>query len=516
MKKSAYFLPSLLLLCCLTTAHANTGYEQVVKQDERIYLNYNDLVKLSTNPSPSAEIFDKVEAQLNTPLFQQAPDSQTRFLHNTALGDFFRAAAWNIERGFNIEKVEKALQSFFPKPISELHREFNAISGASIIVLNEVDIGLPRTHYQNIAKRLANTLMAGYVFGTEFIELDPYQLGIKKFSKEERTFLETEALKQLDNIDKEKFKGLHGNAIISKYPILNHRIIRLPECYNWYEEEAKKISALEKVRRGTAKGVFSEKVLTELRYGGRIGVVADILLPNNEKITVVAAHLENRCVPKCRYKQLNFLLNRLRNIRNPVILAGDFNTTGTDASPVSIKKEALKRVKDPEFLAKQALLYLTPVSLIQNVVLNLTNSLRKFKDPTTKNIPLILPNKERKLFDLIREFRFNDGVAFDVRGIKEKSYLGNSGYFSNSNERETKGFKPTFQLQRHFGVAKYKLDWIFVKPLDLKNSNDQNGSYAYAPHFGRTLSLVNKAFGEKISDHDPVTVDIPINEPKSQ
>ncbi|MBI2996736.1 MAG: hypothetical protein HYY52_08555 [Candidatus Melainabacteria bacterium] len=479
------------------------------------FLSYDDLTELSKTLKPAGLLKEKLEKQLTTPVIQQPLNLQTSFLTDLRFGEFFRVASWNIERGFNVDRIIQIPEySLDYKTNPELLEQLKDFLEASVIVLNEVDIGLPRTKYENIVKKIADAFKMGYAFGTEFIEVDPYQLGLKKFTKEERVYLEEETLKQLDNIEKDKFLGLHGTAILSKYPILNAKIIRLPDCYNWYVEESNKLSALEHLRRGTAEKIFSEKVLTELRHGGRMALAVDLLLPNGQKITIVGTHLENRCIPSCRYIQFDFLLKRLRNVKNPLILAGDLNTTGTDTSPVSIKKEVLKRVKDPEYVATQAILSLTPITFIQNLVLDTANAFRHFKDPTTKNIPLLLPNKERKLFDLLKEFRFNDSGAFDIRGIANKTYTGFSGFLSNSNERELKGFKPTFELQRHFGIAKYKLDWIFVKPLNLTNPNDKQGSYAYAPHFGRTLQTINQAFG-KLSDHDPIVVDISTGEPVS-
>jgi endonuclease/exonuclease/phosphatase family metal-dependent hydrolase len=511
MKKILICLLSFLL--CFNSALALTGSAE---KNEGIHLNYDDLVNLSNTESPEGILKEKLEKQLNSVIIEQ-PTSNINFLHGMILGDFIRVAQWNIERGFNVDKIEKALLA---KDIpgletgKEVPEEANILSKASIIVLNEVDIGIPRTKYENIAKRLANKLKMGYAFGTEFIEVDPYQLGVKKFSEKERTYLENEALIELDNLDKEKYHGLHGTAILSKYPILSVRVIRLPNVYNWYQQESSKISALEKIKRGAARSIFAEKVLTELRHGGRMAIVADLKLPNNQIITVVATHIENRCIPGKRFEQVNFLLDQIKDIENPLILTGDFNTTGSDASPTSVKKEVLKKVKDKDFLIKQALLAITPFGIVQNLVVNGVNIIRQFKNPTARNIPVILPNKERILFDYIKEFSFVDGKTFDVRGIPEKTHRGNCGLFSNSNERSLKGFKTTFEMQKAFGIAKYKLDWFFVKPLNLKDSNDKEASYAYAPHYGRTLSALNRSFGERISDHDPITVDIPVSEPK--
>ena len=507
MKKVTLLI--ILLLILIIPVHSSDG----------IYLNYSDLVELSNTGKPQGELLQKLQNQLNTVITHQPLNPEQDFAYNKKIGDFFRVGSWNIERGFNIDLIEKILSYSGKNDLPKANIDENdadellTLSNSPIIILNEVDIGMPRTNYENIISRLASITKSGYIFGTEFIEVDPYQLGIKKFIEEERTYLEPKALEQLDNIDKKKYFGLHGTGILTKYPILNSKIIRLPNCYGWFSEEASKLSAIELLRRGAAETIFSSKVLTELRHGGRMAIVADLLLPNKQKITVVATHLENRCMPDCRLMQIDFLLKRLRNINNPLILAGDFNTTGTDASPTSIKKEVLKRVKDPEYIAKQAILSLTPLTAAHNLIIGTASALRNFKDPTTRSIPLILPNKERELFDAVKEFRFNDGLAFDIRGETDKSYGHKIGLFSNSNERGIKGFKPTFELEKDFGVAKYKLDWFFVKPLSLKNPNGKKGSYAYAPHFGRTLQLANRIFGGRVSDHDPITVDIPVNEP---
>ena len=329
---------SILLLIVLFIISLNSSFAS-----DNFYLNYEDLVELSKTSRPSGELKEKLEKQLNTVIIEQPPQIEAGFLHGNTLGDFFRVASWNIERGFQVNRIIEIPQySLNYKTNPDLQEQLTIFSKANIIVLNEVDIRVPRTYYQNIAKKIATAFKMGYVFGTEFVEVDPYNLGIKKFTEQERIFLEQEALRQLDNIEKDKFLGLHGTAILSKYPILNAKIIRLPDCYNWYLEESEKLSALEFVRRETAQKIFLSKVLTELRHGGRMALVADILLPNQQVITVVGTHLENRCVPGCRYKQFDFLLNRLRSIKNPLILAGDFNTTGTDASPVSAKKEIVK------------------------------------------------------------------------------------------------------------------------------------------------------------------------------
>jgi hypothetical protein len=69
-------------------------------------------------------------------------------------------------------------------------------------------------------------------------------------------------------------------------------------------------------------------------------------------------------------------------------------------------------------------------------------------------------------------------------------------------------------MSRTYGglVGQYKLDWFFVKGY-ATDSEKSGGSYKFAPHFGRTLQELNEAPDEPLSDHSPITVDIPLLEP---
>jgi len=114
-----------------------------------------------------------------------------------------------------------------------------------------------------------------------------------------------------------------------------------------------------------------------------------------------------------------------------------------------------------------------------------------------------------------RSHCFDDGGAFDFRGDKKRSVHGYTGALSNSNQRTYfKGFTFTFSTPQVIGPIGYdRLDWIFVKSF-LSHPQEKNGSYQLAPHFGETLSLVNLAVKDRYSDHHPITVLLPLNEPK--
>jgi hypothetical protein len=136
-------------------------------------------------------------------------------------------------------------------------------------------------------------------------------------------------------------------------------------------------------------------------------------------------------------------------------------------------------------------------------------------DPTSANIPGLSANLERGLFSTIEKFRFADGRAFDFRGVPERTSNGKSGTLADSNQRLAKGFAPSFIVELIWGkarVAKFKLDWIFVKS-ELDSPRDEKGSYVFAPHFARTLTDLNNFTPEPISDHSPMTVDLPFHDP---
>jgi hypothetical protein len=93
-------------------------------------------------------------------------------------------------------------------------------------------------------------------------------------------------MKQELGPDRARYLGLHGNAILSRYPIDAARIIRLPVCHDWYKAEKAAISALEKGKRVAANKVFLERIGREVRQGGnprrlreRANVVQTLYLP---------------------------------------------------------------------------------------------------------------------------------------------------------------------------------------------------------------------------------------------
>ena len=461
-----------------------------LKKEKTIsYLSYPDIVRLASNSGISKGLYKRLNKQFTTPYIVNRKRNRDKSLPLFSK-PYIRITHWNIERGFHINAIKQIFNNrhgyyySYKNNIKDtqeenLKKELRAFINSDIISLNEVDIGMPRTNYKNTVAELAKAINYNYAFATEFIELSP--------------------LVYKSNLDPKHYLGLHGNAILSKYPIKHARIIRLPGCYNWYETELRRKSPLESARRISAKAVFKEYISNEVRRGGRCALIADIELPNKEIITIVSTHLEDRCYPAGRFKQTEYLLDNLKYIRNPLVLAGDFNTTTTDSAPTSLKKEFVKRLKDPNFVARQVVLAAIPgAPIASGLVATGLSKFFQFKDPAALSIPVLFPNQERKIFKYLKEFQFTDGEIFDTEGDSSRSSNGKKGLLANSNERQLKGFESTFKLEEPRLIAYLKLDWFFVKP--------KRGRFF--PFNGQTLQLINHSYPGRISDHEPITVDI--------
>ena len=481
------------------------------KQELLNKLSYEDLVLLSGTEHPARELQNRLNYVLYNPIVDNSFTENNK--EEPFNKDFIRLASWNINRGLNLGKIIEIFSSpdeFLEsvenrKDFSEIKEQIDILRNSDIIILNEADIGMPRTGYRNVPEELAKTLGFNYAYGVEFVEVDPSHLGLEdnKWSEERILFPDKEY-----KVDKDLYKGLHGNAVLSRFPIKSAKIIRLPLYYDWFEDERERTSGLEYLRRKSSKVVFSENIIREIRQGSRIAIVLEIEVPGIDKpLTVVATHFENRVLPDKRYEQLKVVLNAIKNIRTSLVLAGDFNTTSADGRPTSVRRELSKKLKDPEFYIRQAIYYSIPYAYAFSSLNVVANAVRINKDPTAKNIPVISPNKERKFFLALKKFEFNDGGKFDFDGDRNDTSNGRRGLLANSNQRDLKGFTPTFIFERPLFVGKFKLDWFFVKPVFTDDD-----LVVFEPFNGRTLLQLNYSFERPIADHSPITVDLSLKQ----
>ncbi len=491
-------------------------------------LSFDDLVALSSSAKPEGTLAVRFNALLNTPFVRTENPAAGKQPHRpsvTSLGAVLRVADWNIERGLNFDLIRSALtdpseflrltatDGASPDRKKIIGSQLALLQGVDVLILNEADWGMKRTDYRDVARELAAALHMNYAYGVEFVEVDPVfdldteQLHLVHAQEDQR-------LQQDLQVDRQRYRGLHGTAILSRYPIEHARIVRLPVCYDWYEQEYKAISKLEQGKRWTAQKLFRERVGRELRQGGRMALIADISVPDlpTQAATIVATHLENKCAPECRRRQMQALLAEIKSEKNPVVMAGDLNTTSRNNTPTSIRNEIMVRVSDYKFWIGQAISHFHPLGIFQYTLVPL-HYFHGHNDPTAFHLPILWDNKEQPLFSAMKKFRFADDGAFDFRGERDRTSPPRARTLADSNQRGGKGFIPTYSFARNYGgiAGQFKLDWIFVKPV-VGHARGPEESNWFAPHFPMTMRDLNRFAEDRISDHPPMTVDLPLTE----
>ena len=512
-------------------------------------LTYDEIIQLYKQDVPPPILAAKLQRLLTTPFVNDsASDGVITPVKPTLrqVGPVLRVVQWNIERGLEFDAIRFAFSD--PKKFADvmedknskadehtlqrIHDQIALLKDADLIILNEVDWGMNRTLFRNVGGELASALNMNYAYGVEFVEVDPITMGLDHdvmirevkdaYSEpDDKKSDIVERVKQVMRPDPSRYQGLHGTAILSRYPLRDVKLIPFQnQGHDWYADEKKKASGFAKAQGKAGSIVFKEQIIRQVRRGGRMMLLADLVssdLPSG-RVTVVATHLEDEAAPAARRKQLEEVLHQIAPISHPVILAGDMNTSAHDGVPTSVGRLLKDRFGSGKWWAEEgvmnAITYTTPFGLAATASKTLIGFVRSVDDPTETSIPIMGTNPEAKFFTTLEDFRFEDGGRFDFSGETERSSNGRSGKLSNSNERAEKGFVPTNELGEKFGpIGQFKLDWIFVKPGKLSDSPGASTSYVFTPCFGRTLKELNHSIPDRISDHNPITVELPLGEP---
>ncbi len=187
-------------------------------------------------------------------------------------GNHFKVVAWNIERCKHVEASAALLDQ---------HR-------VDIVLATEMDWGCARSGQRHTTADLAAALGLGYVFGVEFVEL---ALG--------------DARETTEHSEEQNLHGLHGNAVLSRFPIGRASLIPLDDGGLWF------VSDLKQGQR---------------RIGGRNAIAAEILAPGGT-FWAVSAHFESESTPETREAATRRLLNGVAQVTDgaPVVIGGDFN-----------------------------------------------------------------------------------------------------------------------------------------------------------------------------------------------
>ncbi len=195
-------------------------------------------------------------------------------VHPEAPEDTLRVGAWNLERCKHVEAAAALIRD----------------QGVEVVLASEMDWGMARSAQRHTTRELAQALGWGYAFGVEFVELG---MGDPR---------EAEAFRGQMNE-----AGLHGNAILSRWPLESVQRVALDDGGLWY--------------------VTDPKQSAEYRVGGRMALVARMSTARGP-LYVVSAHYESESTPSGRQEQTERLLEAVtREAKGaPVILGGDLNT----------------------------------------------------------------------------------------------------------------------------------------------------------------------------------------------
>ena len=511
------------------TVPASSAAASYVRLQQPELFTYAELVTLGTADTISGRLGDRLHAITTTPFLSNQAYYRGARPHRpvlSQLGPSLRVVTWNIERGLELDAIKLLFantETFLKQAqgneakvdIAQMRQDIEVLKSADVVILNEVDWGLKRTGYRSVVREVGDLLNMNWAYGVEFVEVDSISLGTERLEELEDGPERQQLLAEIQ-VDKKKLTALHGTAVLSRYPIRQARLepFQTPG-YDWYAGERKPLDVFEKGQRKGAEAAFLEKITRQIRRGGRNALIVTLDVPDlkEKRLTVAATHLEANASPESRRKEMEELLLWLRDIPNPVIVAGDLNTTASDASPTSIKKQILQRLGSTSFWTNTGIKYATGFGLLFDAARGSLNSIKNLDDPTARNVPLVGTNPEAELFSVLEDFRFQDGFAFDFRGNTDRTINGTEGTLGNSNQRDSKGFVTTYEFERALNVVgKMKLDWILVKAY-ATDPRDDTQPYRFAPHFARTLDSINYALPTRLSDHNPISVDLPFAEP---
>ncbi|TLD72122.1 hypothetical protein FEM03_05200 [Phragmitibacter flavus] len=501
-----------------------TDKKPTVRYQEPEYLSYDELVELSKNPEPTPAVAQKLEKFWRSPVISnEAWFSGKRPQHQstTHLGPLLRVASWNIEKSLTINPAAAAIRSQSayvdlihsdkaPEGSSKreiMLRQRERLATADIIFLQEMDIGVTRSNKIDAARTLAKTLGMNYAYAPQSLEVDPVQLGL-------------EPREGIPAVQPDRYKGVFGSAILSRYPILKVEAFQLKtQPYNWHTDESRRTDFVEDSRRLGSAIVFENEITRELKIGGRNYFRVDIAVPQvpGGVVTLINNHLEIKTRPKGRKAQMDEILGYIKDIPHPVIMAGDHNSAPDDLSSTSLLRVIWRQIDSPAALLRTTaslsdILAGTVVPLYRER--GILNAMKNFQNPLAFDIPILFPNNVRGLFESVEDHRFADGSTFDFRGDRDRSINGSRAILANSNEKHFRGHSTTFSVRRPIGpFGRYRLDWFFVRSGHLKKPRSKDAPYQFAPHFGETLAEFNDGLTNRLSDHQPIVIDLPLEEP---
>lgn len=345
------------------------------------------------------------------------------FAAEAAEKPFYRAICWNIERGIEFEGILHQL------------RDHPLLKEADIFLLPETDLGMARSANRNVAKELARELKLNYYFVPTYINL----------SKGNGTELHFEG---------ENTLGIHGNAILSRYPLKDFHCIPLHN------------------NKDKMKG-------KEKRIGNQQALACTVTFPQGD-VRIICSHLDAHSSKRHRKDQMRMIMDHLKTLPPlPSLFGGDLNTTTYDSSNA--------------FWA----IYGFWVRVAMGV-----------RYVIAKHYPYPQRLFEKGLFKTFGE------NGFDYQNWNEPG--GCTLHYSVEDLKRVKNLKDIipnwcfkfidWALSKNNGRCSFKIDWFAAKGLTLASPQPSSSLSPLSPQVVGNL----KYQGRECSDHDAILVDFKI------
>jgi len=293
----------------------------------------------------------------------------------------WKAVTWNIERGKNFPALRKTLL------------ENPRLNDADFYFLTEVDWGMARSGNRNVAAELGEALGCYAYFAASYFN---FTLG----HGSER------------HLSGENSLGLHGKALLSRFPLENIRAVPMS-------------NTIDKLRS------------KEARLGEKCALLAD-LKAGTRRLTLACTHLDAFSSPRARALQLGRAVSALQNAPTALV-AGDWNTNtlNTTHGP-SILWSVLKQIA------------LTgPQAMIR----------RHYPGPERKF--------DRPLFQMLEEAGF-DFANFNEPGIGTYDLVSNDKELGQMAHDQFPGWVVRWinrQIEKGGGKISLKIDWFAARGL---------------------------------------------------
>ena len=324
-----------------------------------------------------------------------------------------RVTAWNIERGKSFENICRALE------------EHEVMRASDVLLLTELDYGMARTSNRFVARDLGERMGMSFAFA-------PCYIALNKGSGLEA------------GVEGENTHALHGNALLSRFPLRRAHSLALPN--------------------GKDKMKGQEK-----RLGSQRAVIADIEHPAGA-FRAVSLHLDAHSTQRHRLIQMRVLLDHLEHLRPrlPVVIGGDWNTSTYNS------KRAVYSIMG----------YFRRVAMgVRHVIRN------HYPYPERWFERGLFRELERRGYDYRSLNELGAGTLhYDVEDI---------AVYENLREwvPEWCFWFIRWALQQNDGRCSLKLDWFTGKGIRPAPDTPP-----------RVLSRLEKTFGP-LSDHDPIVLD---------